>query len=300
MKSYAYHEDLGLRTRLLNALRGLFRHQPFEGWLQRRAQGRSLDSVWVKLVPPEYTYAPGSWRKVERHGLRWRLDLGNINDHALFFDPAYAADDVLFGLVGPNSRVVDIGGNIGSYALRFAKKATAGNVVTFEPHPNTFAKLQANLALNKLANLRAINVGIGAEEATHRLHEVVASNSGMNRIITTAAVDPTMPYVEVKVLPLSKALSGAGLEKVDLLKIDVEGFEDAVLVGSADVILRDKPILFIELIDGNLKENGASARQLVDRVVAWGYKVTEAVSGRSIADDDPLAGCAMDVVCRPR
>jgi hypothetical protein len=86
---------------------------------------------------------------------------------------------------------------------------------------------------------------------------------------------------------------------VDLLKIDVEGFEDAVLVGSADVILRDKPILFIELIDGNLKENGASARQLVDRVVAWGYKVTEAVSGRSIANDDPLVGCAMDVVCRP-
>jgi Methyltransferase FkbM domain len=103
----------------------------------------------------------------------------------------------------------------------------------------------------------------------------------------------------VRVLPLSKALSGTGMEQVDLLKIDVEGFEDAVLVGSADVILRDKPILFIELIDENLKENGSSARQLVDRVVAWGYRVTEAVSGRAITGDDPLARCAMDVVCRP-
>lgn len=300
MKSYAYHHELGLRTRLLNRLRGLFRLPPLEGWLQQRAQGRSLGSFWVKLVPPEYTYAPGSWRTVERHGLRWRLDLSNINDHALFFDPAYAADDVLFGLVGPNSSVVDIGGNIGSYALRFAQKAKAGRVVTFEPHPNTFAKLQANRALNTLTNLHAVNVGIGAEEATHRLHEVVASNSGMNRIITAAAVDPSMPYVEVKVLPLSKALAGTGIAKVDLLKIDVEGFEDAVLIGSADVIQRDKPILFIELIDENLKENGSSARQLVDRVVAWGYGVNEAVSGRPLADGDPLVGCAMDVVCRPR
>lgn len=299
MRSYAYHEHLALRTRFLNACRAIFRHAPFEGWLQRKAQGRSLDSFWVKLVPPEYTYPEGSWRTVERHGLRWRLDLSNTNDHALFYDPAFAADRVLFDLVRPDGQVVDVGGNIGSFALRFAARAPLGRVVSFEPHPDTFAKLVMNASLNDLPNLEVVNLGIGAEESVHRLHQVVASNSGMNRIITAAEVDPQLPYKEIRVVPLVKGLAGRAIQRVDLLKIDVEGFEDAVLQGSADIIQRDRPVLFIELIDANLVENGSSARRLVDRLQGWGYSVVEAVSGRPVAVNDTLAGCAMDVVCRP-
>lgn len=298
MRSYAYHEHLGFRTRVLNTARSIFRHAPFEGWLQRRAQGMPVDSFWAKLVPPEYTYPEGSWRTVERHGLRWKLDLSNTNDHALYFDPAFAADTVLFDLVGPTSHVVDVGGNIGSFALRFARKAVQGKVVSVEPHPGTFAKLAANKALNNIANLELVNVGIGAEEAKFRLHQVVASNSGMNRIITNAEVDPSLPFVEITVVPLSKALQGTAIRKVDLLKIDVEGFEDAVLQGSADIIQRDRPALFIELIDANLRENGSSARQLMDRLLAWGYRVCEAISGRDVGRED-LTGCSMDIVCRP-
>jgi FkbM family methyltransferase len=295
MRSYAYYERLGLRTRVLNRLRGLFRSAPLEGFLQRRTQGRPLGSFWVKLIPPEYTYAPGSWRTVERHGLRWRLDLSNANDHGVFFDPGYAGDRILFNLVRPQSTVVDIGGNIGFYALRFARKATQGRVVTFEPHPGTFAKLQANKALNNVPNLTAVNLGIGPEERTHRLHQVVASNSGMNRIITTAEVDPDLPFAEIRVVPLAKGLEGTDIGKVDLLKIDVEGFEDAVLQGSADVIQRDRPVLFIEVYDANLKENGSSARMLADRIAGWGYTVREAITGREITPVTDLTDCAKRV-----
>lgn len=298
LRSYAYHGSIGSRTRLLNAVRSLFRNGALEAWLQRRAQGKPVFSYWAKLVPPEYTYPPGSWRTVERHGLRWHLDLSNTNDHALFYDPEFAADKVLFDLVGPDSQVVDVGGNIGSFALRFARKALRGLVVTIEPHPVTCSKLKANKALNAITNLDVLNVGIGAQEAVHRLHQVVASNSGMNRIITTADVDPSLPFVEIVVMPLTKALQGTAITKVDVLKIDVEGFEDAVLQGSADIIWRDRPVLFIELIDANLQENGSSARQLVDRLTTWDYHVSEAISGRPVTRED-LVGCSMDVVCRP-
>ncbi|MCB0766612.1 MAG: FkbM family methyltransferase, partial [Flavobacteriales bacterium] len=217
MRDYAYYHHLGWRTRLLNRVRGIFRQEPFEGWLQRKAGGRPVDSFWMKLVPPEYSYPAGSWRTVERHGLRWELDLSNTNDHALFFDPWFPADKVLFDLVGPTSQVVDIGGNIGSFALRFARKAARGRVVSFEPHPATFAKLKANKALNGIANLEVVNLGIGAEEAVHRLHQVVENNSGMNRIITGAEVDPSLPFAEIKVVPLAKGLVGTAISKVDLL-----------------------------------------------------------------------------------
>jgi len=299
MRDYAYYHHLGWRTRLLNRVRGIFRQGPLEAWLQRKASGRPVDSFWMKLVPPEYTYPAGSWRTAERHGLRWELDLSNTNDHALYFDPWFPADKVLFDLVGPASQVVDIGGNIGSFALRFARKAAQGRVVSFEPHPATFAKLKANKALNGIANLEVVNLGIGAEEAVHRLHQVVESNSGMNRIITGAEVDPTLPSVEIRVVPLATGLAGTAIRKVDLLKIDVEGFEDAVLQGSEEIIRRDRPVLFVEVIDANLRENASSARQLVDRVMSWGYTVTDAVSGRLITADEDLVGCSMDMVFRP-
>lgn len=299
MRTYAYYAHLGLRTRVLNRLRGLFRQAPFEAWLQQRVQGKPLDSFWVKLIPPEYTYPAGSWRNVQRSGLRWRLDLSNNIDHALFFDPYFEGDMVLFDLVGPAINVVDVGGNIGSYALRFARKAVQGKVVTFEPHPVTFGKLKANEALNDLPNLKAINVGIGAEEAVHRLHQVVPSNSGMNRIITGAEVDPALPFEEIRVLPLSKALAGTGIVKVDVLKIDVEGFEDAVLLGSADIIQRDRPVMFIEVIDANLRENNSSARLLVDRVTGWGYGAFRAIGGHPITPQEDLTGISTDVVFRP-
>ena len=299
MRDYAYYHHLGWRTRLLNRVRGIFRQEPFEGWLQRKAGGRPVDSFWMKLVPPEYSYPAGSWRTVERHGLRWELDLSNTNDHALFFDPWFPADKVLFDLVGPTSQVVDIGGNIGSFALRFARKAVRGRVVSFEPHPATFAKLKANKALNGIANLEVVNLGIGAEEAVHRLHQVVENNSGMNRIITGAEVDPSLPFAEIKVVPLAKGLVGTAISQVDLLKIDVEGFEDAVLQGSEEIIRRDRPMLFVEVIDANLRENASSARQLVDRLMGWGYQVTDAISGRAITAEEDLLGCSMDMVFRP-
>ncbi|HRF82508.1 MAG TPA: hypothetical protein PL070_20780, partial [Flavobacteriales bacterium] len=79
-----------------------------------------------------------------------------------------------------------------------------GRVVSFEPHPVTFERLKANKALNALSNLEVVNLGIGASEAVHRLHQVVANNSGMNRIITGATVNDSVPFVEIKVVPLEK------------------------------------------------------------------------------------------------
>ena len=133
MRDYAYYHHLGWRTRLLNRVRGIFRQEPFEGWLQRKAGGRPVDSFWMKLVPPEYSYPAGSWRTVERHGLRWELDLSNTNDHALFFDPWFPADKVLFDLVGPTSQVVDIGDcTIGQRRHRVPLQA---NILGPQGHP---------------------------------------------------------------------------------------------------------------------------------------------------------------------
>lgn len=178
--------------------------------------------------------------------------------------------------------------------------APQGRVVTFEPDPDNFARLREHLRLNALPNVVGRNLGIGPEEQVMKLYQVVPSNSGMNRMITQAEGRERFPYKEVRIAPLEKALEGTGVQRVDILKVDVEGFELGVLQGCAAVIRRDRPVLFVELDDANLRENGTDARGLIAYVEGLGYTVLDSGTMRPIPLERDLSGCHFDILCRPR
>jgi FkbM family methyltransferase len=300
MRDYAYFEKMGWKTRLLNALRGIFRISFLERWIRQRTVGRDTGSFWVKLMPPEYSYPKGSRRSIERDGLRYELDISNATDHGAYFGYADRGDDNLGKYIKPTDTIIDIGGNIGVRAMHFARLVPQGKVVTFEPDPDNFARLQRHLTINGLENVVARPYGIGPEEATHRLYQVVESNSGMNRIITQGEDLSRFPYKEVRVLPLSKGLEGSSVTKVDVIKIDVEGFEMEVLKGCAEILQRDRPVLFVELDDANLRENGTDARGLIAYVEGQGYTVLESGTMKPISVERHLAQCHFDILCVPR
>lgn len=85
VRNYAYYAESGLKTRVLNSFRSVFRIGLLERALRQGTQGNSPSSIWGRLVPPEYTYPKGSWRAVEWNGLKLKLDLSNANDHGAFF-----------------------------------------------------------------------------------------------------------------------------------------------------------------------------------------------------------------------
>ncbi len=300
MRDYAYFGQMGWKTRLLNALRGIFRLPILEKWIRQRTAGKEPGSIWVKLMPPEYSYPKGTWRKVERNGLKYRLDISNSPDHCEYFGYIADAQERLIDLVRPDSVVIDIGANIGLLAMDLARKAHLGTVVAFEPDPDNFSRMQEHIAINGLKNIIPLPFAIGLEETTHKLYQVVESNSGMNRIITHGEDLSRFPYKEVRVLPLAKGLEGVPLAKVDVIKIDVEGFEQAVLKGCEDILLRDKPVLFVELDDDNLLENGGSARSLIAYVQDLGYTVLDAVRNAPVPMDQDLAHCHFDILCVPK
>ncbi|HEX2616129.1 MAG TPA: FkbM family methyltransferase [Flavobacteriales bacterium] len=299
MRRYAYYEGAGLGTRVRNAVRSTFHLAPLERWLQHHVEGKPGSSFWNKLVPPEHTYPKGSWRTVDRYGVHLKLDISNANDHHAYFAPEQASDDLLFGLVQPEHTVIDIGGNIGIYAMQFAKLAYRGRVITFEPDPVNFARLQEHSAMNQASNVTAVRMGIGAKAATHRLYQVVPTNSGMNRMITQGEVDPDVPFTEIRVEPLDAAIAGMNVTRVDVLKMDVEGFEDEALRGAEATVRRYKPVLFVEVNDENLIDNGSSARTLIDRIRSWGYRVYRVPGREPLLPEVDLRGCVMDVLCLP-
>lgn len=129
----------------------------------------------------------------------------------------------------PGMTFLDIGANVGVYSL-FVSQQTGGTatVVAFEPHPRTYLKLKTNCMLNKFVNVRLQNFGIGAENVDAELYSDGGGNIGGSSMLREAGGGAAATMVEVK--RLSDVLEDQNIEQVDLLKIDIEGFEDRALL----------------------------------------------------------------------
>ena len=142
---------------------------------------------------------------------------------------------LLRDLVAPGATVVDVGANIGYYALLFAQLAGArGRVIAFEPEPDNLVELRLNVEANGLANAEVRPQAVGSAAG------VVAFARGINGGVQAAGAADT---VEVPMVALDEALQG----RVDAIKIDVEGYEGEVLAGARGIIERWRPHLFVEI-----------------------------------------------------
>jgi len=282
---------------MLNTFRRLFLWRPAEVLLRRMVKGQLPNSLVARIIPPEYLHAPGSWRDVETHGLLQRLDLSNVIDHSAYFGLRDPGDEHLMALIRPDHLVVDIGANIGLRTMAFAHAVPQGKVISFEPHPDTFDRLVDHVQRNDLSNVHLVNKGIGRAESTERLFEVVGNNPGMNRILRDPEAAGAHAFTAIQLTTLEHELAERSIGKVDVIKVDVEGFEMEVLCGILPVIHRDRPILFVELDDDNLRDNGSSAQELVDLLITNGYRALHADSLTELPQD--LSHCHYDILCTP-
>jgi FkbM family methyltransferase len=171
-------------------------------------------------------------------------------------------DDELFVLgqmLSPGSVVVDVGANIGTHTLFFARKVTeAGLVIAFEPQRLVYQTLCGNVALNGLTNVTAIHAAVGARRGQLTFPSIdprTTQNFGAVR-----ASDGPGELVEVT--PLDEL----GLTRCGLIKIDVEGMEASVIAGARETIARCKPALFLE------NDTVERAREVLEAVASVGYK----------------------------
>jgi FkbM family methyltransferase len=139
-------------------------------------------------------------------------------------------------------RIVDAGANTGNHTLFFAAVMQA-SVVPLEPHPRAGAALRAAMRENGLANVDLTKLGIAVGAEPGRLRTIESPGGGLGA--TRFVADPRGP---VAVQPLDALIDGP----VDLVKIDVEGMEMAVLAGARRLITAHRPALFIEVLDATL------------------------------------------------
>lgn len=125
---------------------------------------------------------------------------------------------------------VDVGANIGSYTL-LASEIPGVVVVSLEPVPSTFAKLQRNIALNGRKNVHALNMAASRQAGS--LGMACGLDSAVNHIATAHSPDPHTIMVEVDTLD---AICDRLQLSPALMKIDVEGHESDVLAGAVQCL----------------------------------------------------------------
>ena len=126
--------------------------------------------------------------------------------------------------------VVDVGGHIGIYTTYAATKVgPAGQVVAVEPSPDNFSFLCHNIAANGFKNVTPVNIALADAPGTAKLF---LDGSGRHSLLSKGGND----YIDTKLMPLDSLVEQLKLENIDLLKIDVEGFELKVLMGGAEAL----------------------------------------------------------------
>jgi FkbM family methyltransferase len=149
-------------------------------------------------------------------------------ERGALFNPDYNIEELAFlrALTPEGGVFVDIGANVGTYALVLAQKVGKnGTVIAIEPHPVARGRLTFNRTASDASQVRVVAAAAGPSDG-ELLIETDSDNLGASHIANGVA---SAGAIRVPAMTLQRILGEAGATKVDALKIDVEGFEDRVL-----------------------------------------------------------------------
>ena len=284
------------KTIFFDVFRQLFKVPLLEKKLVDKTTNKTEKSIWIKFAPNNYQYSPNSWRFVNRNGINYKLDLHDYVDWLLFWGIKEYGRDKLYSMVNIGDNIIDIGTNMGETSMNFSKLVgDSGIIHSFEPDTINHKRCADNLKLNNFKNITLNKLGLGNIEGQFRIKVDTPTNRGGNRITDTN--DENLEIIQV--ITLDKYVSDKNMGKIDLIKIDVEGFEYNVLKGAEKTIYKFKPKFFIELDDVNLKQQNASAKMLVEFLINKEYSITNADDNSKVTEKNNFDRCHFDIICIP-
>ncbi len=138
--------------------------------------------------------------------------------------------------------LIDVGAFVGSYTLIGCREGAT--VIAIEPEPSNFEILLRNVKENSCANVKVLNVAAGASSGRVAIY-------GSSMLASIKREEKVVSYVDVR--PLDEIIDEAGLDRIDVLKIDVEGAEVDVLRGAENTLRRSRYVL-MEVWDRDRRE----------------------------------------------
>lgn len=216
--------------------------------------------------------------RVRRGGILWDLDLREGIDFAIYLLGGFELRTIRFykKIIRTGDTVFDIGANIGAHTLPFAQLVgSKGRVVAFEPTHYAFKKLERNLSLNPELALcvSAHQIALFENPLADLPAQIYSSwplqpSTGLNSVHggklqgTQGARSGTLDQIVEKIR----------VNRVDFIKLDVDGYEPAVLLGAMGVIAKFRPRILIEWAPYLFEQEHNLMQQAILRLRDLGYR----------------------------
>lgn len=162
---------------------------------------------------------------------------------------------------------LDIGANCGAIAFVAASIIDDGKVYAFEPAPTIGSRLQANLNLNpqlqNIVKLVPLGLGLSKGELLYYEDPNYRGNGALQQVTG----------IPVNVISLDEWVLLEKLEKIDAIKLDVEGMEYEVLLGAKAVLEKFHPLIYLETLPIFYQNRDYTIRTLYELLLTLGYKI---------------------------
>lgn len=185
-------------------------------------------------------------------------------------------------LCNPGQTFFDIGANIGFYTLLGAKLIKGGSVYSFEPTSLAYKKLQRNIKANSFTNIKAVKLALSDRE------EVTQSFIKSSWPIDNNFNQRNKQNELIEYDTLDNFVKKFGINKIDLIKIDVDGFEYKVINGAKNTLKVMNPLIVFELVAYTLKEKGDDIHDLAKLLTDLGYNFYDEKTLEKYHDIDKL------------
>lgn len=230
--------EIQMTTALQNFTRSILRMYPFPYGI-----GRLVDRTALRKM----RFADGPLPVRCRDGFSMTVFLNDLIGRQLFltgrFDDAIVR--VLRRYMVDGDTFLDIGANVGYVSCSLLHKFPAAKVVSVEPQNDVFDLLRSNVGALGGTRAIALNVAVGEHNGVARMRRV-EGNSGACRVVDSSSKEPGSESTEARLVTADEVIRMAAIERIELIKIDVEGYELQVLRSLVPALLRFRPkaILF--------------------------------------------------------
>ena len=244
----------------------------------------------LRTAGPEFGERVGDIRFPDGH----RFKLASISQNYLSFELFWRGGcyyepitrRLLEELVKPGDTFVDVGANVGFYTLDLATRCRDVHVIAFEPNPGNFALLRKNVATNALSNVRCEPLAVSDADQTATLYLTSSHMSASLRAGFDGAVEGT---VEVPTVKLDTYLAPHVLPRRLVIKVDVEGHEEALFRGLQRTLAGTRPDIITEValgygpeLTGRLAQSGYRFFQITDRGLVPSHTLQPVVRDRFV------------------
>jgi len=181
--------------------------------------------------------------------------------------------------VAPDAVIFDIGAHAGQFSKLFARMAPRGRVYAFEPSAYARSVMAPALALNRIANVALTPWGLSDQAGERTLHTPLKRTTALGygtAHLSDAPADGASVDQSVSLTTLDAFAESLGLDRLDLIKADIEGWELRALKGGEATLRRFGPALYLEVDEACLARAGDTPAALFDWLAGLGYRAFRA------------------------